>query len=84
MTQLAESRRERLPATRQSRTHKFQVGHYEGYITAGEYEDGRLGEMFLTDMGKEGSFASGVMGAWAVTFSTAPGGMLCLSKFCFW
>ncbi len=39
--------RNRLPATRQSITHKFEIGHHEGYITVGLYEDGRPGEVFL-------------------------------------
>src|SRR4051812_29042968 len=46
--------RRRMPRERQSLTHKFSVGGHEGYITAGEYEDGSLGEVFLTDVGKEG------------------------------
>lgn len=61
--------RYRLPATRQSITHKFKIGEYEGYITAGMYEDGKLGEFFLTDVGKEGSFAQGMMGAWSISCS---------------
>src|SRR3954463_1993141 len=39
--------RRRMPRERQSLTHKFSVGGHEGYITAGEYEDGSLGEVFL-------------------------------------
>lgn len=67
----ARPQRERLPRERKSITHKFSVGEYEGYVTAGMYDDGRLGEVFLTDMGKEGSFAAGIMGTWAKTFSVA-------------
>ncbi len=44
----AAPRRERLPDTRQSVTHKFNVAGHEGYITVGLYEDGRPGEMFIT------------------------------------
>ena len=54
---LAEAgpRRKRMPRERQSITHKFSIGGHEGYITAGMYEDGTVGEIFLTDIGKEGS-----------------------------
>jgi ribonucleoside-diphosphate reductase alpha chain len=61
--------RRRLPSTRRSITHKFSVGGYEGYITAGMYEDGTVGEIFLTDIGKEGSTFRGMMGAWATAIS---------------
>lgn len=63
--------RRKLPATRQSVTHKFRVGNYEGYLTCGMYEDGTLGEFFLTDIGKEGSLMQGLMSAFATTFSIA-------------
>src|SRR4051794_17546491 len=46
--------RRKMPKERQSITHKFSIAGHEGYITAGMYEDGTLGEFFLTDIGKEG------------------------------
>jgi len=52
--------RRRLPATRQSLTHKFSVGGHEGYITVGLFEDGAPGELFIT-MAKEGSTIGGLM-----------------------
>src|SRR5580658_6421088 len=52
--------RRRLPATRQSLTHKFSVGGHEGYITVGLFEDGQPGELFIT-MAKEGSTIGGLM-----------------------
>ena len=61
--------RRRMPRERQSLTHKFSVGGHEGYITAGEYEDGTLGEIFLTDVGKEGSTIKGMMNAFATAIS---------------
>ncbi|NDC12831.1 MAG: vitamin B12-dependent ribonucleotide reductase, partial [Actinobacteria bacterium] len=39
--------RKRLPKSRPSRTTSFAVGGAEGYMTAGTYEDGQLGEIFL-------------------------------------
>ena len=51
--------RKRMPVERQSITHKFSIGGHEGYITAGVYDDGTVGEIFLTDVGKEGSALRG-------------------------
>jgi ribonucleoside-diphosphate reductase alpha chain len=56
----ATPRRERLPDTRQSLTHKFNISGHEGYITVGLYDDGRPGELFIT-MAKEGSTIGGLM-----------------------
>ena len=61
--------RNRLPSERQSITHKFSVAGHEGYITAGMYEDGSLGEIFLTDIGKDGSTLRGMMNAFATAIS---------------
>ncbi len=62
---MAQPHRRRMPRERQSITHKFSVGGHEGYITAGLYEDGSVGEIFLTDVGKEGSTMRGMMNAFA-------------------
>jgi ribonucleoside-diphosphate reductase alpha chain len=61
-------RRERLPDTRRSVTHKFNVGGHEGYITVGLYDDGRPGELFIT-MAKEGSTIGGLMDAFGTSVS---------------
>ncbi len=61
--------RHRMPKTRESVTHKFSVGGHEGYITAGKYTDGSVGEIFLTDIGKEGSTMRGMMNAFATAIS---------------
>jgi ribonucleoside-diphosphate reductase alpha chain len=63
--------RKRMPRERQSLTHKFSIGGHEGYITAGMYEDGSVGEIFLTDIGKEGSTLRGMMNAFATSISIA-------------
>ena len=60
-----------MPRERQSITHKFSIGGHEGYITAGMYEDGTVGEIFLTDIGKEGSTLRGMMNAFATSISIA-------------
>lgn len=59
-----------MPSERQSITHAFVVGGYKGYITAGMYEDGTLGEVFVK-MAKEGSTLSGLFDGWAITLSVA-------------
>jgi ribonucleoside-diphosphate reductase alpha chain len=61
--------RRKMPKERQSLTHKFSIAGHEGYITAGMYDDGTLGEMFLTDIGKEGSTLRGMMNAFATSVS---------------
>jgi ribonucleoside-diphosphate reductase alpha chain len=63
--------RRRMPRERQSLTHKFSLGGHEGYITAGMYEDGTVGEIFLTDVGKEGSTLRGMMNSFATAISIA-------------
>ena len=67
----AGPRRKRMPRERQSITHKFSIGGHEGYITAGMYEDGSVGEIFLTDIGKEGSTLRGMMNSYATAISIA-------------
>jgi len=62
--------RQKLPDERQSLTHKFAVGGHEGYITAGLYEDGTPGEIFIK-MSKEGSTISGLMDSFATAVSMA-------------
>jgi ribonucleoside-diphosphate reductase alpha chain len=62
--------RERLPKRRTSQTTSFQVGGAEGYLTAGTYDDGRLGEVFLK-FGKQGSTLAGVMDAFSIVTSVA-------------
>jgi len=67
----AGPKRNRMPRERQSITHKFSIAGHEGYITAGMYEDGTVGEIFLTDIGKEGSTLRGMMNAFATSISIA-------------
>ena len=63
-------RRRKLPETRQSLTHKFSVGGFEGYIIVGLYEDGKPGEIFIT-LGKAGSTLAGFADAFATAISFA-------------
>jgi ribonucleoside-diphosphate reductase alpha chain len=70
--EVKESRpfRRKLPDERKSITHKFDIAGHEGYITAGMYEDGQPGEIFIT-MSKEGSTISGLMDSFATAISMA-------------
>jgi ribonucleoside-diphosphate reductase alpha chain len=69
---LAEVRpvRKRLPKKRPSETVSFTVGGAEGYLTAGSYPDGGLGEIFVK-MSKQGSTLAGVMDAFSIAISIA-------------
>ncbi len=60
--------RRRMPATRNSLTHKFEVAGHEGYLTVGMHEDGSPGELFIT-MAKEGSTVGGTMDAFGTAIS---------------
>ncbi len=66
--EVPKPRRERLPDTRQSVTHKFNMAGHEGYITVGLYPDGRPGELFIT-MAKEGSTIGGLMDCFGTAIS---------------
>jgi ribonucleoside-diphosphate reductase alpha chain len=62
------AKRRKLPAERNSITHKFNVGGHEGYLTVGMYGDGTPGEIFIK-MAKEGSTLSGFMDGFALSVS---------------
>jgi ribonucleoside-diphosphate reductase alpha chain len=65
---MARPSRKRLPKSRPSSTTSFTVGGAEGYMTAGSYPDGGLGEVFLK-LGKQGSTLAGVMDAFSIAVS---------------
>jgi ribonucleoside-diphosphate reductase alpha chain len=62
--------RNRMPETRVSLTHKFDIAGHEGYLTVGLYEDGHPGEIFI-QMSKEGSTIGGLMDTVATLTSMA-------------
>ncbi len=62
--------RRRLPDTRASITHRFNVAGHEGYLTVGLYDDGRPGELFIV-MSKEGSTIGGLMDSLGTAISVA-------------
>ncbi len=62
--------RHRMPDTRVSLTHKFEIAGHEGYITVGLFESGQPGELFI-QMAKEGSTIGGLMDTVATLTSLA-------------
>jgi len=62
--------RNRMPETRVSLTHKFDIAGHEGYLTVGLYENGQPGEIFI-QMSKEGSTIGGLMDTVATLTSIA-------------
>jgi ribonucleoside-diphosphate reductase alpha chain len=60
--------RERLPRRRASSTFAFRVADCEGYVTVGQYEDGRPGEVFMK-VSKQGSTLAGIMDAFSISVS---------------
>jgi ribonucleoside-diphosphate reductase alpha chain len=60
--------REKLPRTRTSRTFEFRVADCKGFVTVGEYADGRPGEIFIR-VSKQGSTLAGIMDAFAISIS---------------
>jgi len=60
--------RERLPRRRRSSTFAFRVADCEGYVTVGEYDDGRPGEVFIK-VSKQGSTLAGIMDAFSISIS---------------
>ncbi len=60
--------REKLPARRKGYTQKAVVGGHKVYLRTGEYDDGRLGEIFI-DMHKEGAAFRAMMNNFAIAVS---------------
>lgn len=71
--------RRSLPTERESIVHKFSVNGFRGYVIAGLYEDGDVGELFVY-AAKEGSTLQGLLDCWARTVSIALQGGIPLEK----
>ena len=65
---VAQPVREKLPRARTSRTFEFRVADCKGFVTVGEYADGRPGEIFVR-VSKQGSTLAGIMDAFAISLS---------------
>jgi ribonucleoside-diphosphate reductase alpha chain len=66
----ARLERHGLPNRRKGYTQKAKVGGHKVYLRTGEYEDGRLGEIFI-DMHKEGAAFRSLMNNFAIAISIA-------------
>jgi ribonucleoside-diphosphate reductase alpha chain len=60
--------REKMPRRRRSNTFTFRLADCEGYVTVGEYDDGRPGEIFCK-VSKQGSTLAGIMDAFSISIS---------------
>ncbi len=60
--------REKLPGRRKGYTQKAVVGGHKVYLRTGEYDDGRLGEIFI-DMHKEGAALRSFINNFAIAVS---------------
>jgi ribonucleoside-diphosphate reductase alpha chain len=65
---IRERDREKLPSRRKGYTQKAVVGGHKVYVRTGEYDDGRLGEIFI-DMHKEGAAFRAMMNNFAIAIS---------------
>jgi ribonucleoside-diphosphate reductase alpha chain len=65
---VTKAERHRMPNRRKSYTQKASVGGHKVYLHTGEYEDGRLGEIFI-DMHKEGAAFRSLMNNFAIAVS---------------
>jgi len=65
---IKRAEREKLPQRRKGYTQKAVVGGHKVYLRTGEYEDGKLGEIFI-DMHKEGAAFRSLMNNFAIAVS---------------
>ncbi len=65
---IIERSREKMPQRRKGYTQKAIVGGHKVYLRTGEYDDGRLGEIFI-DMHKEGAAFRAMMNNFAIAIS---------------
>ena len=59
---------EKLPGRRKGYTQKAKIGGNTIFLRTGEYDDGRLGEIFI-DMNKEGATLRGLLNNFAIAIS---------------
>ncbi len=66
--EVARAGRSKMPERRKGYTQKAVVGGHKVYLRTGEYEDGKLGEIFI-DMHKEGAGFRAMMNNFAIAVS---------------
>jgi len=65
---LAPARKHKMPQRRQGLTIEARVGGHKIFLRTGEYDDGRLGEIFI-DMHKEGATLRSLLNCFAMSVS---------------
>jgi ribonucleoside-diphosphate reductase alpha chain len=65
---LAPARKRKMPQRRQGLTIEARVGGHQIFLRTGEYDDGRLGEIFI-DMHKEGATLRSLLNCFAISVS---------------
>lgn len=65
---LAPARKRKMPARRHGLTVEARVGGHQIFLRTGEYDDGRLGEIFI-DMHKEGATLRSLLNCFAISVS---------------
>lgn len=73
--------RERLPDERRGVVKKIKVGQHKYYVRTGEYEDGRVGEVFLT-CDRTGDSTRGLLDAVATAVSLGLQSGVSIDDFC--
>jgi len=73
--------RRKMPRTRRSVTHRFNIGAHEAYLTIGLYDDGSPGEIFMK-IAKAGSTLSGMVQGFCRSLSLAMQYGLSLEETC--
>jgi ribonucleoside-diphosphate reductase alpha chain len=68
VVEITKRDREKLPHRRKGYTQKATVGGHKVYLRTGEYDDGRIGEIFI-DMHKEGAAFRSLMNNFAIAIS---------------
>ena len=68
LVERVQGHQEKLPGRRKGYTQKAKIGGHTVFLRTGEYEDGRLGEIFL-DMNKEGSALRAFINNFAISVS---------------
>lgn len=71
----------KLPAERNSITHKFKVSGTDCFLTVGLFNDGRPGEIFIR-ASRLGSSIGGMLDTWAITFSIGIQSGISLETLC--
>ena len=69
-SELLRGYKKKMPSTRPAMTYSYEIAGAKGYITAGNYPDDGLGEVFLK-VAKQGSTLAGLMDAFSIAISVA-------------